>query len=251
MSCTRARPRVFSRPVTSSRKHVARRSVSKYQREFLKQLLPALGYEYNPAVRRRTIGTCFPSCQRCARASGAPGLWVPGSAWDVADDGEDPLELPLRSVQYRRPRATANGLTSLTLEEVISRQVVRPLRAATLVIWQRPDSSASSIGPNGTRSAVLRFDLDDISGRRETSTLQATAALLHSRQRMPERRPPAARYAGRELAKHAFAVSEDLKYALREASSGWATRRSTICANNTKESTIATLPASLTKECLR
>ena len=68
-----------------------------------------------------------------------------------------------------------------------------------------------------THNRLLRFDLDEILGRREDATLKAAAALLHRDCLLPPD--------GRSLLdslddnshKHAFAVSEDLKYALRES----------------------------------
>ena len=71
-----------------------------------------------------------------------------------------------------------------------------------------------------THHRLLRFDFDEILGRREDATLKATAALLHRECLLP---PEGG--GGRSLLnhlddnshKHAFAVSEDLKYALRES----------------------------------
>ena len=73
-----------------------------------------------------------------------------------------------------------------------------------------------------THHRLLRFDFDEILGRREDATLKATAALLHRDSLLP---PEAGGSGGRSLLdhlddnshKHAFAVSEDLKYALRES----------------------------------
>ena len=71
-----------------------------------------------------------------------------------------------------------------------------------------------------THHRLLLFDFDEILGRREDATLKATAALLHRECLLP---PEGG--GGRSLLdhlddnshKHAFAVSEDLKYALRES----------------------------------
>lgn len=64
---------------------------------------------------------------------------------------------------------------------------------------------------------ALRFDLEDILGRRETATLQAMAALLHREHTCPADGLALLDTLDENSHKHAFAVSEDLKYALREA----------------------------------
>ena len=50
------------------------------------------------------------------------------------------------------------------------------------------------------RGQYLLFDLDEIFGRRDASTLRATAALLSARRALPGRRCAAARQPGREHA---------------------------------------------------
>ena len=70
-----------------------------------------------------------------------------------------------------------------------------------------------------TRNRLLRFDLAEILGRRDDATLKATAALLHRDSLLP---PDGQSHSlldrlDENSHKHAFAVSEDLKYALRES----------------------------------
>ena len=64
---------------------------------------------------------------------------------------------------------------------------------------------------------MLRFDLDDVLGRREDHTLKAAAALLHRECLLPEQGASLLDSLDDNSHKHAFAVSEDLKYALRES----------------------------------
>ena len=68
-----------------------------------------------------------------------------------------------------------------------------------------------------THSRLLRFDLDEILGRGEDATLKATAALLHRDSLLPPDGQSLLDRLDENSHKHAFAVSEDLKYALREA----------------------------------
>ena len=64
---------------------------------------------------------------------------------------------------------------------------------------------------------MLRFELEDILGHRETPTLEAVAALLHRECLAPEAGPVQADRLDERSHRHAYAVSEDLKFALRES----------------------------------
>ena len=67
------------------------------------------------------------------------------------------------------------------------------------------------------QNRLLRFDWDEILGRKDDITLKATAALLHQQSLVPEQGNSLLDNLDENSHKHAFGVSEDLKYALREA----------------------------------
>ena len=67
------------------------------------------------------------------------------------------------------------------------------------------------------QNRLLRFDFEEILSRRETETLKATAVLLHKDSLMPGSGAPYLDSLDDNSHKHAFGVSEDLKYALRES----------------------------------
>jgi hypothetical protein len=64
---------------------------------------------------------------------------------------------------------------------------------------------------------ALRFDWVDILGRKDTATLQAAAALMHTSSLAPGEGTSLLEALDENAHKHAFGVSEDLKHALREA----------------------------------
>ncbi|MCP4934758.1 MAG: hypothetical protein GY927_11270, partial [bacterium] len=64
---------------------------------------------------------------------------------------------------------------------------------------------------------LLGFDLEEIYTRRETTTFQALTALLHKESICPDDGIPLLDSLDENSHKHAYAVSEDLKYSLREA----------------------------------
>ena len=63
---------------------------------------------------------------------------------------------------------------------------------------------------------LLSFDLAEIFGRKEDSTLKAMTALVFKDHLTPEQGLCLMDSLDENAHKHAFAVSEDLKYALRE-----------------------------------
>jgi len=67
------------------------------------------------------------------------------------------------------------------------------------------------------QNRALRFALSDILDRKDSATLQATAALLHKTSLAPGEGNSLLESLDENAHKHAFGVSEDLKHALREA----------------------------------
>lgn len=63
----------------------------------------------------------------------------------------------------------------------------------------------------------LRFDLNDILSRRDLNTLKAFSALLHIQSLLPDSGEPLIDSLDENSHKHAYSVSEDLKFALRES----------------------------------
>jgi type II restriction/modification system DNA methylase subunit YeeA len=72
-----------------------------------------------------------------------------------------------------------------------------------------------------SQNRMLRFDWEEILGRRDDKTLKASAVLLHRESLAPEDQAGQGQCRLDSLDenshKHAFAVSDDLKYALRQA----------------------------------
>jgi len=99
---------------------------------------------------------------------------------------------------------------------------------------------------------LLRFELDEILGRKDTSTLKATVSLLHRQSTCPEEGFSLLDTFDENAHKHAFAVSEDLKYALREAIELIGNEAIRYIQDVRKEKTYDELDADqLTTECLR
>jgi N-6 DNA Methylase len=66
-------------------------------------------------------------------------------------------------------------------------------------------------------SRLLRFRFDELFGRSDSTTIGATAALLHATSLAPDAGTALIDRIDEESHRHAYGVSQDLKYALREA----------------------------------
>ena len=186
------------------------------QREWLRHLLPALGYEWSPANHLLDDGDEVPVLCAAGGKAGAPALLALG-AYDAEAEGEDPLALRPHRLQFHGEAPPPETLLRETWNDVVTRRIFgqdHPPRWVLVLSFSRILLIERG---KWTHNRLLRFDLDEILGRREDATLKAAAALLHRDCLLPP--------AGRSLLdslddnshKHAFAVSEDLKYALRES----------------------------------
>ena len=186
------------------------------QREWFRHLLPALGYEWSPANHLFDDGDEVPVLCAAGGKAGAPALLALG-AYDAEAEGEDPLALRPHRLQFHGEAPPPETLLGETWNDVVTRRIFgqdHPPRWVLVLSFSRVLLIERG---KWTHNRLLRFDLDEILGRREDATLKAAAALLHRDCLLPPD--------GRSLLdslddnshKHAFAVSEDLKYALRES----------------------------------
>ena len=191
------------------------------QREFFQALMSVLGIPYQPENRQLAPNTELPVLSALGEQ-----LWVLG-ALDASNEGEDPLSLQLHSNQFFGEGPHSDALTNTSWYSVLNDAVFRqaapynenPPRWVLLI----SDRQGILIDRyKWSQNRMLRFDWEEILGRRDDKTLKATAVLLHRESLAPPEN-------GGKLGqcrldsldenshKHAFAVSDDLKYALRQA----------------------------------
>ena len=186
------------------------------QREWFRQLLPALGYPWAPADHPLDAGDEVPVLCAAGGKPGAPALLALG-AYDAEAEGEDPLGLKPHPLQFHGGAPPAEALLRETWDEVVTRRVFgqdHPPRWVLVLSFSRVLLIERG---KWTHNRLLRFDLDEILGRRDDATLKAAAALLHRDCLLPTDGPSLLDSLDENSHKHAFAVSEDLKYALRES----------------------------------
>jgi hypothetical protein len=178
-------------------------------------LLEALGYKVKPEQIELQAGMPIPVWASLGTPHRPPQLVIV-PAYQPGLEEEDPLENSLTSAHYgglEIPRA----LKGLTWLEIVTEALFgadQPPRYVILVGFNQWLLLDRYKWPN---NRLLRFDWREILDRKDVYTLQASAALLHHESLAPNQGASLLDGLDENAHKHAFGVSEDLKYALREA----------------------------------
>ncbi|KAB2928363.1 MAG: class I SAM-dependent DNA methyltransferase [Candidatus Contendobacter sp.] len=196
----------------SRERHEGQRLV--LERALLGKLFAALGYALQPVP--------LPLSQWVLPALGAFGQ--PGEpprlvilhAWDVALDGEEPLTLRPHKLLWDG-EVLPPVLYGLSWQEVLSDQVFGADHPPRWVLLAGSTQTLLIDRAKWPQNRLLRFDWNELLGRRDEPTLKAAAALLGRASLLPGEGEALLDALDENAHKHAFAVSEDLKYALREA----------------------------------
>ena len=154
------------------------------------------------------------------RADGSPNLWmipvVPGKGVKLAtlSTAVTPEQLAAARVGTSAAQDEARPTGERTAEDLVNEafnldeppRFILVLGLDDIVLVERA---------KWAEQRLLRFDLREILGRRQTDTLDVTAALLHRESLAPPDGIALIDNLDENSHKHAFAVSEDLKYALQ------------------------------------
>ncbi len=185
-------------------------------RDLHQPLLAALGYTLQPQQCELLPGRPVPIWQVLGEQGKAPQLIIVPS-YTPSQEDEDLLDQALAACHYAGIPVPP-AFKGMSMAEVISEalfgadQPPRYIILAGLNQWLLLDRFK---WPN---NRVLRFDWSEILDRKDSPTLQAAAALLHHDSLAPAAGTASLLEGLDENAhKHAFGVSEDLKYALRSA----------------------------------
>jgi hypothetical protein len=178
-------------------------------------LLEALGYKLRPQQIELQGGMPVPVWAAYGEAHQAPQLLIV-PAYQPGHEEEDPLDHNLIAAHYgglEIPKAFSNRSWLEILSEALF-GTDQPPRYVILVGFKEWLLLDRYKWPN---NRLLRFDWTEILDRKENYTLQAAAALLHHDSLAPNQGASLLDGLDENAHKHAFGVSEDLKYALREA----------------------------------
>jgi hypothetical protein len=181
------------------------------QRGFFKDLTSVLGIPYQPDNRELAPNTELPVLSAIGDQ-----LWVLG-ALDANNEGDDPLSLRLHSNQFVGPGPHHDKLKNTDWYRILNEAVFRQDNPPRWVLLLSDRQGILIDRYKWSQNRMLRFDWEEILGRRDDKTLKATAVLLHRESLAPEEGQCRLDSLDENSHKHAFAVSDDLKYALRKA----------------------------------
>ncbi|TGD72204.1 hypothetical protein E4634_16185 [Mangrovimicrobium sediminis] len=181
------------------------------QRDFFKELMQALGISWQPENREVAPNTELP-----VLAALGDQLWVLG-ALDPDNEGEDPLTLTLNREQFIGPGPHHDTLKNKDWYAILNEALFRQPNPPRWVLLLSDRQGLLIDRYKWSQNRLLRFDWEEILGRRDDKTLKATAVLLHRESLAPEEGQCRLDNLDENSHKHAFAVSDDLKYALRQA----------------------------------
>lgn len=154
------------------------------------------------------------------KANGAPLLWIILAASSEGDAGI------LESKAIFTDKTQLGESTSVVYKDMLTGIPNEDLATKAMFSMNEPPRFIVFIGMNQialidrnkwNEKRYLQFELEDIFSRREETTLQAMAVLLHKDNLCPEEGTALLDELDANSQKHAAGVSQDLKYALRES----------------------------------
>lgn len=185
------------------------------QRRFLPDLLEALGYTMEPGSRTLDSGSPVPVIGEVLKKSGEPELWILEAVCS-STEATDVLDACLVKAQYSEAEGDKLPL-DMNFAELVTKQVFTLPEPPRWVVVVGFASIVLLDRSKWNEKRFLRFDLAEIFGRKELTTFKAMAALLHRNSVCPDDGICLLDSLDENSHKHAFAVSDDLKYSAREA----------------------------------
>jgi hypothetical protein len=186
------------------------------QREFFEKLLPVLGYDWQPANLNLSDGSEIPVLSQAALPGKPPVLLALG-AFDEKNDQADPLTLSPHLDQFHGELPPRPEILKESWNEIITKRIFGQDDPPRWVLLLSHRQLLLIDRAKWNQNRLLRFDWEEILGRRDEATLKAAAVLLHREHLAPADGITLLDTLDENAHKHAYAVSEDLKYALREA----------------------------------
>lgn len=195
-------------------------------RDLLSQTLAILNLPYAPRAHYiEHTQSYLPLLGELKNSQGEPLLWILeaqplGTQYDA---DSDPLALPLHSAQlenlpeYRADhhKSARNGNQD-NWQKLLSSTVFSQPVPPRWVILASPHQWLLIDRSKYAQNRLIRFNWPELLSRRETETLKAVSVLLHKESLLDAKGQTLLDTLDENAHKHAYGVSEDLKYALRE-----------------------------------
>lgn len=185
-------------------------------REWLQRLLGVLGYPVTPQLIRIEHADCdVPVLAEVHDAQGQPLVWVVEAQALEHELDTDPLALPIHTLQLASlsPQGDYRLADEVDWQKRLSDAIFSQPRPPRWVLLVSPYQWLLVDRTKYAQNRILRFDWYELLSRRDSDTLKATTVLLHRESLLDGLLDTLDENAH----KHAYGVSEDLKYALRES----------------------------------
>ena len=197
-----------------------------------REILTALGYDAvaaKPEIEEIPIIGKVPVALEVSKDNGAPLLWtiltepmddaeltLPGDQEESASDilGYAPFAADLRAGKNKP--FPEEAFVKAPMEDLLGRLLYDLDESPRWIVLISENQLALIDRNKWNEKRFLVFDLDEIFGRNEESTLQAMAVLLHTESLCPKDGGSLLDVLDDNSHKHASGVSRELKYALRQ-----------------------------------
>lgn len=195
-------------------------------RDLLSQTLAILNLPYAPRAHYiEHTQSYLPLLGELKNSQGEPLLWILEAQplGDQYDADSDPLALPLHSAQLENlpqyhadtSKSARNGNPD-NWQKLLSSTVFSQTLPPRWVILASPHQWLLIDRSKYAQNRLIRFNWQELLSRRETETLKAVSVLLHKESLLDAKGQTLLDTLDENAHKHAYGVSEDLKYALRE-----------------------------------
>jgi hypothetical protein len=189
-------------------------------REFAHDFLAAIGFERRSELVADAEGKLLPVLARRFNLDGRDAVWIVEVPSPAGADFEiDPLQVRFRCEQFEGFE-TAEDIANRR-KDVAEAAIVKGIFALEapprFVILLSMSQAVLIDRQKWSDSRLLRFSFPDIFGRAEPSTIAVTAAFLHATSLVHGAGTSLIDRIDEESHRHAYGVSQDLKFALRQA----------------------------------
>ena len=185
------------------------------QRDWFRRLLRVLGHGWKPGNLALEDGIELPVLDEAADSSGQRLLVL--GAYDPTAEDEDPLSLRPHREQFHGEAPPHEEVLREDWSEIVTRRVFGQDRPPRWILLHSFGQTLLLERGKWSHGRLLRFEWGEILDRREDATLKAATALLHRESLVPGSGTALLDTLDENSHRHAFGVSTDLKYALREA----------------------------------
>ncbi|MCG6134003.1 MAG: N-6 DNA methylase [Nostoc sp. LLA-1] len=204
----------------SKEKEIAERLT--FQQQWFSEIFGALGYQVEPTQRILDEGQLLPILCEVKKSNGVPLLWII-EALPEGDEVIDILDLNLNTAQITEKENNQNNISAelvssdFTIEDIVSDYIFAQDEPPRWLLLASIHQIILIDRFKWNASRLLRFDLSEILSRKESDTILATATLLHKENTCPSEGTALLDELDENSHRHAFSVSDDLKYALRKS----------------------------------